>query len=46
MRPKKTEKNQQMKFFNARLELILNLKHPLFVLANQIAWAVFDEEFR
>ncbi len=32
-------------FFNARLELILNSKHPLFVLANQIVWDAFDEEF-
>ncbi len=45
MRPKKREKDPQMKIFNARLELILNSRHPLFVMANQIAWSVFDEEF-
>jgi len=45
MKPKKTKKTPQSELFRSRLEQILNREHPLFVLAGQINWSVFDEEF-
>ena len=30
---------------NSRLDQILDRKHPLFVLANQIDWSLFDAKF-
>ncbi len=44
MKPKDTQ-NDQTDLFRARLDQILNRDHPLFVLADQIDWAVFDKEF-
>ena len=45
MRPKKQEKEIQTRLFSSRLDQILNRKHALFVLANEINWKVFDDEF-
>ncbi len=44
MKPKDTQ-NEQSDLFRARLDQILNREHPLFVLANQVDWSVFDEKF-
>jgi len=43
MRPKKHFETPDM--FRSRLDQILNSKHPLFNLANQINWTFFEEEF-
>jgi len=45
MKPKIPEKRDQGELFRSRLEQILNRKHPLFILANQILWSVFDQKF-
>jgi len=46
MTPKQTEKEpNQGELFRSRLENILNRKHALFQLADQINWAVFETEF-
>ena len=45
MKPKKPKKHDHEDLFRSRLEQILNRKHPLFVLANQIDWSVFDNTF-
>ncbi len=45
MRPKKQKKEPQANLFSSRLDQILNRKHPLFLLADEINWSVFDEEF-
>ena len=46
MKPKKPEKNaSQRELFRSRLNQILNHTHPLYVLAEEIEWSVFDEEF-
>ncbi len=44
MKPKVPQKDQS-DLFRARLDQILNRDHPLFVLANQINWSVFDNKF-
>jgi IS5 family transposase len=38
-------KDAQGDLFRSRLDQILNRKHPLFQLANQIDWQFFDSEF-
>lgn len=38
------EEGRQGKIFQARLDQILNLKHPLVELAESIEWAVFEQE--
>ena len=38
-------KDAQGELFRSRLEQILNRKHPVFLLANQIDWQFFDTEF-
>lgn len=46
MRPQTTSIHEsQDDLFRSRLDQILNRKHPLFQLANQIDWSVFDQEF-
>jgi len=46
MTPRKTEKEPgQGELFRSRLENILNHRHPLFQLAGQIEWSVFELEF-
>ena len=46
MHPKSLSvEGQQGHLFRARLDQIIDRKHPLFVLANQIDWAVFEQEF-
>lgn len=45
MKPKKSKHQDQADLFRSRLDQILDRKHPLFVLANQIDWSVFDEKF-
>lgn len=44
MKPKDT-RHDQSDLFRARLDQILDRQHPLFVLANQIDWSVFDNKF-
>ena len=43
MQPKKYKETPDL--FRARLDQILDRSHPLFVLANQIDWSVFDTKF-
>lgn len=45
MKPKETRQHNQADLFRSRLDQILNRQHPLFVLANQIDWSVFDDQF-
>ncbi|NOY53032.1 MAG: IS5 family transposase [Deltaproteobacteria bacterium] len=45
MQPKKMPESGQGDLFRARLDQILNPKHPLFILANQIDWKSFEEDF-
>ncbi len=45
MKPKKPLSQDQADLFRSRLDQILDRKHPLFVLANQIDWLVFDHKF-
>jgi len=45
MKPKAPQPSHQDDLFRSRLDQILNRKHPLFVLANQIDWEVFDNKF-
>ena len=45
MKPKKPKHQDQADLFRSRLDQILDRKHPLFVLANQIDWSVFDTKF-
>jgi len=46
MRPQNmSAKDAQGDLFRSRLDQILNRKHPLFQLANQIDWQFFDSEF-
>lgn len=42
MKPKKQHETPDL--FRSHLEQILNPKHPLYVLANQIDWSVFDQK--
>ena len=44
MKPK-SQQNNQDDLFRSRLDQILNREHPLYVLANQINWSVFDKKF-
>jgi transposase, IS5 family len=44
MKPKETH-HDQADLFRSRLDQILNSEHPLFVLADQINWSVFDKKF-
>ncbi len=44
MKPK-DKQNDQADLFRSRLVQILNREHPLFVLADQIDWSVFDKKF-
>jgi len=43
MHPKKSYITAQL--FQSRLDQILNLKHPLLVLANEIDWPSFEDAF-
>lgn len=45
MKPKKPQHQDQAELFRSRLDQILDRQHPLFVLANQIDWSVFDDKF-
>ncbi len=45
MKPKEMPDLGQNDLFKARLDQILDSKHPLFVLANQMDWKTFEEEF-
>jgi len=45
MKPKKPQHQDQDELFRSRLDQILNRQHPLFVLADQIDWPVFDHKF-
>jgi IS5 family transposase len=45
MKPKKSKQQDQADLFRSHLDQILDRKHPLFVLANQIDWSVFDQKF-
>ena len=45
MKPKKTPLSGQCDLFKARLDQILNPKHPLFVLAGQMDWQCFEDAF-
>jgi len=46
MRPRNLEgSGRQGDLFRAQLEQILNRDHPLYGLANEIDWSVFDQEF-
>ena len=45
MRPKEQLKMGQEDLFRSHLNQILNHKHPLYLLANNIAWGVFEHEF-
>ncbi len=44
MQPKKTSETPDL--FKARLDQILNVNHPLFMLANQIDWVYFEQQFK
>ncbi len=46
MRPRNLEgSGRQGDLFRAQLEQILNREHPLYGLANEIDWSVFEREF-
>jgi IS5 family transposase len=42
MKPQKPKHQDQADLFRSQLDQILDRKHPLFMLANQIDWSVFD----
>jgi len=44
MRPKQQQKARHDDLFRARLDRIINLKHPLVVLADKIDWTWLDDE--
>lgn len=44
MKPKKPQQDQS-DLFSSRLDQILNRQHPLFLLADQIEWSIFDKKF-
>ena len=44
MKPRKQQRSQ-LEIFQTRLETMLNKRHPLYVLANQIDWSVFENDF-
>lgn len=43
MKPVKKPQNQNSLFFS--FESTLNHKHPLFILANQISWSLFEPRY-
>jgi len=46
MRPRNGEESgRQGDLFRAQLEQILNRDHPLYGLANEVDWSVFEQEF-
>jgi len=46
MKPKKPQEHHvQRDLFRYELEQIVNHKHPLYKLAQEIDWDVFDEAF-
>ena len=46
MHPKNlSAEGQQGDLFRARLDQIIDRKHPLFILANHIDWSVFEQAF-
>ena len=45
MKPKKPQQQDQADLFRSRLDQILDRKHPLFMLADQIDWSIFDSKF-
>lgn len=45
MKPRSRSESGQLDLFRARFEQLLNLDHPLCVLAGQIDWARFDAAF-
>ena len=45
MKPKAPNHDNQDDLYRSRLDQILNREHPLFVLADQIDWSVFDNKF-
>lgn len=46
MHPQKSESGEkQSNLFQSRLEQILSQKHPLFILAKEFNWTVFEKEF-
>ena len=45
MRPKKPETTGEGDLFRARLDQIINLKHPLVLLAETIDWQFLDRQF-
>jgi IS5 family transposase len=45
MKPKKPKHQDQADLFRSRLDQILDHKHPLFVLSDQIDWTVFENKF-
>jgi IS5 family transposase len=45
MKPKKPKQRDHEDLFRSRLDQILDRRHPLYLLANQIDWSVFDKKF-
>ena len=46
MRPRSlAETGSQGDLFRAHLDQVLNREHPLYVLANQMDWSIFEQEF-
>src|SRR5918912_1725813 len=45
MRPKERRDSGQTDLFRARLDQIIDLKHPLVKLANQIGWPTLETQF-
>jgi len=45
MKPKKPKQRNQEDLFRSRLDQILDRQHPLYQLAHQIDWSIFDKKF-
>jgi IS5 family transposase len=45
MKPKKPKQRDHEDLFRSRLDQILDRRHPLYRLATQIDWSVFDKKF-
>ncbi len=45
MKPQKNKENPQLELFKIELNRIVNLKHPLSKLREQINWKAFEEKF-
>lgn len=45
MKPKKPKQRDQGDLFRSRIDQMVDRHHPLYRLANQIDWAVFDRKF-